>query len=510
MRTALPHRCFFVLALSLLVWALTATNAHAGALVGGLCPAGAGMVQAIVTCVQDYIIIGAYYFVYGIYPMLEGAIQVFLILCVVFFGIRMVMPMMEKPGRDSMTFLLKFAAVVLFTANMDLILFWLVGAPDLAIAFAALFAGGALGEYIADLGPGALFAYLFGIYPAGILGHLIEIVTDFSIFDFGAPLRCPGGVAINIWVRLDCLLDVIIGVNTAATLSGGMLGFFFHNFFVGSVGVLIFMLGLWMMFSIVLMLLGAIHTYLMAVMMICLLVIVGVLFCPLIMFKNTFDFFQKWVRMMIANLIIPMVLFAYANVMISAFDIVLYSGEHSVFRTFAGDVVDNPAFSIHEYMYGGGMILEVEDKGPIHDQRAANRFNTPGGTVIQGEIDQFGEYGGAGGLFALPGQIGEIPIALPMQTIDYNVAAGAVGAASGPALMEAVLASMIVAALVSYVLVAMMKFVPMLAEGLAGGVTEAPSIGRVGMNELPMVGSRGAGGLAESFRSRMGSMVGRR
>ena len=245
------------------------------------------------------------------------------------------------------------------------------------------------------------------------------------------------------------MIDLIIGVNTPESLSDGMLAFFFHNFFVGSVGVVIFFLGIWMLFSFMMMLLGAVHTYLMAVMMICLLVIVGVLFCPLIMFKNTFDIFQKWVRMLTANLIIPVVLFAYANVMLSAFDIVLYSGEHSVFRTFAGAAVDGEDFSIQAYMYNNGLVEEVEDKGIIHDQRAATRLETPEGETVEGEVEDIADIGEEG-LLPDPGAIGEIPIAIPMQKIDYDAAAGLVGAASGPALMESVLAAMIMTALVSY------------------------------------------------------------
>ncbi len=496
-----------VFTLTLLGAALGAGDAHAGAVAGGMCPLNGGMVQTIVLCIQDYFISLAYLFIYFYKANLQGVVDAFLLLCIVIFGIRMVMPMMEKPGRDSMIFLLKLACVGLFTQNMDLILFWMVGSPGIGV----LFAGGALGEYITNLSFTSILSFLFGFYPAGILGELINIVTEFTVFNFGAPLKCPAGFGISIWARLDCLLDVVVGVNPGVTpLTDGMLAFFFHNFFVGSVGVLIFMLGLWMVFSLVMMLLGAVHVYLLAVMMICLLVIVGILFLPLIMLKNTFDVFQKWVRMLVANLIIPMILFAYANIMISAFDIVLYSGQYSVFRTFAGAAVDNPNFSIHDYMYGGGMVLETEDRGPIHDQRAVNRFQTPQGTVIQGELDQFGEYPGPGGLFANPMQIGEIPIAIPMNQIDYNAAAGAVGAGTGPALMEAVLASMIVAALVSYILISMMKFVPMMAEDLAGGVRETPQIASVGMHDLPIIGTRGVSGITEGFRSRMSGMLGRR
>lgn len=471
-----------VLALALGVASEAQANVpQPGVALNRFCPVHDGIIERIVLCVQDQILRVAYNFIYQIYPYFEGAIAAFMTLCIIVFGIRMVMPMLEKPGRDFMIFLLKAACVVFFTSNMDIILNWFVGQP---------------GEWDPN-------------HRGGIMGDMINTVTQFTVFDFGAPLGCESGV--NVWQRIDCMIDLMIGVNTPASLSDGMLAFFFHNFFVGSVGVVIFMLGIWMLFSFMMMLLGAVHTYLLALMMVCLLVIMGVLFCPLIMFQNTFDIFQKWVRMLVANLIIPMVLFAYANVMLSAFDVALYSGDHSVFRTFAGAAVDEDGFSIQGYMYNNGLVEETENLGPIMDLRAADKFNTPIGTVIGGEINQFAEYPEEVARNADPDSIAEIPLAIPTQRIDYDAAAGLIGVPSGAVLMEQVLASMIVTALISYILVALMQFVPTMAQELAGGVKEAPSIGQVGMDDLPMVGrSGGAMGVAEGFRSRMSGMVGRR
>ncbi len=433
----------------------TALDAH--------CPAGGGIVERLVTCIEDVIMDVAYGFIIEVYPPLQSTIYALLTLAVIFLGGLMMAGMLEKPGRDGMVFLLKFAAIVYFTANMLEILDWTVGA----------------------------------------LHELLEIVTEFAVFDF--PLKCPS--AFNVWQRIDCLIDVIVGVNTPASLTDGMLAFFFHNFFVGSVGVIIFMLGIWVLLAFVMGMLTAIQVYLLAIMMLVLLVIVGILFLPLIIFKNTFDYFQKWVRFTIATVLIPIILFAYLNVMLSAFDIVLYSGEYSVFRTFAGDAVDAEDFRIHEYMYNNGLVLEYEDKGVVHDQRQTV-FPTPKGQQLEGELFQFGEYPiGPGTLGSV--DISQIPIAIPMKQIDYDAAAGLVGAADGITLMEEVFAAMILTALVSYILVAMLKYVPMMAEDLAGGLREAPSIAQVAAGDMPVMGgANGMGGRAVSgLRQRMSNMV---
>ncbi len=454
---------------------LAAPDAYAaGAALDPFCDAGDGLVLRIVTCMEDIVREAAYTFIFDIYPPMEMAIYAFLTLTIVFFGVTMLMGAIEKPGRDSMIYLLKFASVIYFTANMWEVLYWFVGEP---------------GQTGAD---------------AGALGQLVDIVTQFTLFDFATPLRCPAGEL--VWARVDCMLDVIVGVNTANSLSDGMLAFFFHNFFVGSVGVVIALLGIWMLFAFVIGMLTAIHTYIMAFILVCFLVIIGILFMPLVMFKGTYDYFQRWTRMTVANMIIPMVLFAYMNVMLSAMDIVLYSGEHSVFRTFAGDAVDDDGFNIHSYMYDNGLIEEVENKGPIHDQRQT-RFPTPAGILPKGELFQFGQYPEAA---VMPKGIGEIPIAIPMKKIDYDAAAGLVGAGSGIDLMEQVFAAMIITALVSYILIALLKSIPGMAEDLAGGSKETPRIATVAAGDMPLLGNSSATNVTKGFRDRMSRMVGGR
>lgn len=457
-----------------MVLAVPEAYAAGGAALDPFCDAGDGLVLRIVTCMEDIVREAAYTFIFEIFPPVEMAIYAFLTLTIIFFGVTMLMGAIEKPGRDSMIYLLKFAAVIYFTANMWEILYWFVGAP---------------GDAGAD---------------AGALGQLVDIVTQFTLFDFATPLRCPAGEI--VWARVDCMLDVIVGVNTDNSLSDGMLAFFFHNFFVGSVGVIIALLGIWMLFAFVIGMLTAIHTYIMAFILVCFLVIVGILFLPLVMFKGTYDYFQRWTRMTIANMIIPMVLFAYMNVMLSAMDIVLYSGEHSVFRVFAGDAVDGDGFNIHSYMYDNDLIEEVEDKGPIHDQRQT-RFPTPAGVLPKGELFQFGEYPEAA---VMPKGIGEIPIAIPMKKIDYDAAAGLVGAGSGIILMEQVFAAMIITALISYILIALLKSIPGMAEDLAGGTKETPRIATVAAGDMPLIGNSSAMSVTKMFRDRASGMVGGR
>lgn len=464
------HIFFFACFLFAALGVASEVYAAAGkATLGRFCPTdgNAGIVELMVTCIRDIILEAAYRFIAAIYPVLQQAIYAFLTLSVIFLGAMMLMGALEKPGRDASIFLLKFAAVVYFTANMDVILDWMVGALD----------------------------------------DLVGAVTEFTIFDF--PLKCPNESADwrDVWGRIDCLLDVILGVNTAGSLSNGMLAFFFHNFFVGSVGVIIALIGIWMLFAFVMGMLTAIQTYLLALITISLLVIIGIIFLPLVMLKNTYENFQRWWRMLVGSVLIPVVLFAYLNVMLSAFDIVLYSGEHSVFRVFAGAQVDNENFSIHEYLYNNGLVEEFEDKGPIHDQRQT-QFATPQGTVLKGLLYQFGQYPDTASR-ANPANIAEIPIAIPMQKINYDAAAGMVGGGSGADLMGEVLAAMIMTGLIAYILVTMLQYVPMLAQDLAGGQREAPGIAQVSAQDMPMVG-HGGSSVTEGFRQRMSGMIGAR
>ena len=124
MKSRSPHRCFALW--TLVVVALSVgmpSAAHAGAALDPFCPAMNGIVQRIVLCIQDTILERAYALIDAIYPYFEGAIAAFLTLSVIFFGVRMVMPMLEKPGRDTMIFVLKVGGVTFFTQNMYMILY---------------------------------------------------------------------------------------------------------------------------------------------------------------------------------------------------------------------------------------------------------------------------------------------------------------------------------------------------------------------------------------------------
>lgn len=463
---------FFVLSSLILVTPMDAfaVAAEEDTVLEEFCDGGgtAGIVERVVTCLRDIILDAAYAFIAEIYPPLQQAIYSFLTLTVVFFGVMMLMGSLEKPGRDASTYLLKFSGIVYFTAHMDEILDWMMSALD----------------------------------------GLTDAVTEFTIFD--APLKCPNnGIEWQeVWQRVDCLLDVIIGVSTSASLADGMLAFFFHNFFVGAIGVIIALIGIWMLFAFVMGMLTAIQAYLLALMMISLLVILGILFLPLMMFKNTFEYFQKWTRAMIGSVLVPVILFAYLNMMLSAFDIVLYSGENSVFRVFAGDAVDEEDFNLNDYMYENNLILEFEDKGVVHDQRQT-QFATPKGNLLKGLLYQFGEYPDQTATRANPANVAEIPIAIPLKKIDYDAAAAMVGAESGADLMGKVLAAMIITGLIAYVLVSMLKYVPILARDLAGGAHDAPPIAQVAAKDMPMM-SEGGDRLAAGFRERMSGMLGAR
>jgi hypothetical protein len=205
---------------------------------------------------------------------------------------------------------------------------------------------------------------------------------------------------------------------------------------------------------------------------------------------------------------------------LSAFDVVLYSGEYSVFRTFAGSAVDGDSFRIHQYMDDNALVLEVAERGIIHDQNQT-KFPIPVGVTSGGRFYQHGAYCDNDPatdppecddktLLPDPANPANIQIAPLTKKIDYERAAALVGAGSGTILMEQVFASMIVASLIAYIMVTMLRYVPLLAEDLAGGVREAPGVAQVSARDLPGIGERptSSGNLAKTVRDRAAGMVG--
>lgn len=282
----------------------------------------------IIPCLQKMVVNATEKLVTAFYPWVSSAITAAVTLAVIIFGILMMTQAVERLQRDSFVFAVKVVVVIMITQNMM---------PLLTMFY-------------------------------DIQNGLIEIVTGFSGFFTG--LKCPVlpsnlfGIY-SVWFRADCILNIIIGLGAPKTLANGLLAFFASSLFTGGLMVGVALVGFYMCFNIIMGLLTATRVYLACVLGLGLMIIVGGIFIPLMLFKNTMNYYKKWGKTVVGLTVQPMVVFAFLNIMISAFDNAIYSGDFSVLRTLAGNSVDAVGLSgsnITNIQFGFNLNKYMEDK----------------------------------------------------------------------------------------------------------------------------------------------------
>lgn len=495
------------------------------------CPDNGTLFSRIITCLEYTIYDAGLYFIDRFYPLFETTVTVVLVLAALLFGVMMAVGAVERLARDASIFILKLGVVLFFVDNVQ--------STGPALSF-----GAQVGGLNLSLSTGREVGLYERFY--FMLGDMLEAISSQGLYT-QTPLHCPaaaqndaflnaatytvqsisngavdvGGFGSSMWKRADCIFDMIIGLSTSAVLSTtpnaggeyeglarGMMGFFYYNLQSGALGVLIGIIGLYICFNLLMALLKASYTYIIALLIITFLFIIGIMFMPLIMFKNTFEYFAKWVKMILSMLLQPLILFAYLNVLFVAFDLMLYSGEHSLLNAIVveGPVVTQaPGFNLHDYMEandkyatnskGVGLTLDKKDlpaQSPVSENEGVL------GNIKY--IEQAANYAGEG--------LTDLPIHLEYRIIDYQDEAKFPEGAAG------ILGATLLVGLCSYILLTFLDFIPQLAQDLAGGVHAAPNViaGHSAGVQLPFAQAarQYSGSAVSGFTSQLSKTVGGR
>ncbi len=426
----------------------------------------------VVICLENTVIQATQDFMNAFYPAVSQTVIWVMTLAIILFGVMMAVGAIERPARDAMFFLLKFGGVAYFMDD-------------------------------------ALNIYLQFV---DILMGTLTAVADATIF--GSNLRCPslgggGATTLPMWQRADCIFDAMVGLSSDAVTSGGsqeglsrgMMAFFYYNLQSGALGILIGLVGLYIAFNLVLALLRASYSYLLALMTLSLLFVIGALFVPLLLFRNTYSYFDRWMKSTLAMILQPLILFAYLNILLTAFDVMLYSGPNSLVNVISGGSAGGGGGGFNVHQYAEQNLYSENFQGFTHDiDQKVLTTSTPeqnDGTLGNVEFtDIVPDYN----------DLAQISIDLPYRTVDYTQIPGGAAALAGATLMVG---------LASYILLTFMAEVPRMAHDLGGGVHETPNIiagSKDSKITLPL-SSQMSGftkSLGGGIQQQLGSLVGRR
>jgi type IV secretory pathway VirB6-like protein len=458
------------------------------------CPDDGKLFARIVHCLEEKLFESTYYFINNLYPRYRTTVFAAMSLAVAFLGMMLATGGVQSTAKDTLTLLLKMVAVIYIMDNVIPIYI----------------------EFVE------------------VLSSLVTEVASAGQSLFGNNLRCPAGnvqisfsglglVTTPVWERVDCIFDSVIGISADAALSGtggaagggssdnpdltrGMMGFFYHNLKSGALGLLIGLAGLYIAFNLLLALFKASYTYLVAVALMSLMFVVGIIFLPAFLFSGTFSYFEKWYKVVLSMVLQPIILFTYLNIMMIAFDIMLFSGDNSVEKLVCANAGASGTQSIDRCAEEGGYYIEDSisfareyDPSDIpvvpSDQDMGSLGNVQ---VTQLDVD-----------FTNPSTV---PIGFDFIKINYGKNAGQLDPAQ-------LAAATLLAALCSYIFIMFMNAMPRMATELAGGVRTAPTIISGDGAEVTMPGTRQLDGIAsgQAFTSmagnttrQIGNMVGRR
>jgi hypothetical protein len=298
------------------------------------CQAYAGLTNRIASCVRDALQkAGSRYFDprTGVYSYVARAITALFTLAVAIYGAMAAAGMIERPARDTFMLMIKIAMVAFFTTNVDVAYRQVIAMMD------------ATGQAVVSFVPADGMVANSEEPPSECMKRMIEA---------NGTSRLAGP-----WLGLDCVVDTVIGIklgdsqatgSAIANLSGGgytsgsneeddkkaskaradtinnyyndklksneqgqsrgLINFLFSSLKTSVLGFMIAIIGFIFIYGLVMLLVKSLLIYMAGYIGITVMMIIAPIFIPLVLFKQTKEYFDKWVRMLMGFALQPIII----------------------------------------------------------------------------------------------------------------------------------------------------------------------------------------------------------
>ncbi len=427
-------------------------------------PDNDGYTARIITCIKEPILTAVRDFLVQFCAYLAGFVAAAATLAVALWGALMVTGKNSAPVKDLAILSVKLGAVAMFTDN---------------------------------------FGDMFPVF-LDAMEEMLTMVTVHLGFppSFSCIVRNPSE-SIAVWQRVDCTIDSLIGgIFQPFNIYLGITGFLVSALFSQTVGLFIGLLGLMVIAQLIWALIRGVYIFISAYLAFAIMVCISPLFIPLILFRATFGYFEKWLRITMGFMLQPLFLFTYLSMLMAAYNVVVYTGDNSLYRTIAGDAVDNSDFKLGEWLLDNGVYANSSqssqaynvDPKKIVDGIAMQDIKTGvvgitkdlGGAEIRitEQITDPSEWRESSGLprdiFAsrlLP--LNYFLVDLPVKVIDWKTLSELTGH-SGDDPTEYwidLMLSFLMSVLITYIFLLMIDLLPFIGSGVAGDVLSMPAFG---------------------------------
>lgn len=208
--------------------------------------------------------------------LMMPVINVFMVLVLTLLGVRIASGERDYQ-KSTMSFLLRMGVVYLIADNF----------------------GGAMGGLTDDV-------YLMMEQLQAIAIPALYTFSSTCTFDGNGPAGLYiDPITYTPWEYIDCVLDYIFGFGTEATIASSLFGFIGSTFFTGTIGAMVFSLGVATVLGMAFFVFRVVYTVLVSYIYVGFLIILVPLFIPFIMFKTTESMFDTWLRNLAGAIAIP-------------------------------------------------------------------------------------------------------------------------------------------------------------------------------------------------------------
>ncbi len=456
------------------------------------CGKHVGLTNRIAGCVRDTVDnVTARFFDQddGFYKLVSRFIAGFMTLGVAIYGVMAAAGMLEKVGRDTLMFLVKMSFIAWFTLNADVMYRTVIQAMDAA--------GSVVVRATPDYGLADGNKDFANIQCYQAMKKAADSV------DGSKPLVGP-------WLAMDCLIDTVFGLKPySATPAGhstdvggstgqwfndqlegkglerGMIFFFFSGMKTSVLGLMMGVLGFIFMWGIITMIIKSLMTYIGAYIGIAFMMVISPLFIPLLLFRTTKEYFDKWVKLTLSFAMQPVLILLFISLSIAAVDLAIFSGDYSVMYRVAGNASRVKGFSINNYLKDTGAV-EAKAFTPASVKTTENIEATT--TQLQDGLTNLTTGKCNRQNWDTDPECAGMPIQMWRDTIDWEKLAAARAAKGPPVTMSdgatslgqqisrEVMAAIVFCGVVIFVMNRLMAVVPHIIVDLVGDMNQTPNL----------------------------------
>lgn len=280
---------------------------------------GSGFTSRIMTCVRDTIVNATNNFLGPFSQYLASTVTAAITLAIVIWGIKVMGGKPMDLSAAGIILGLKIGGVLMFTTNF-----------------------------------GGMFPMLLDMLN-GLLGIIANSVR-------GELKGCPnmGGNSADanilfVWGYVDCYIDRLIGgVFSPFSLTFGIVGFLIGVLLSSSLGLFVALMGFILIVFILFSIARALYIMVTAYIALALMVVISPITIPTILFQYTKGIFEKWLKITIGFMIQPIFMFGYLCMFLVAFNMVVFTGQNSLYYAIAGKASLEENFKLGKWLTGNG------------------------------------------------------------------------------------------------------------------------------------------------------------